>query len=106
VNRKNPTNAEGLLWSRLRNRRPVGLKFRRQHPLGPFILDFFCVEKRLAVELHGAGHARTIVADAARSEWLERRGIRVIRFTNQQILKDLDAVLETIADAANSSPLP
>ncbi|HYB57668.1 MAG TPA: endonuclease domain-containing protein, partial [Alphaproteobacteria bacterium] len=78
------TDAERRLWSALRGRRLEGYKFRRQHPLGPFIVDFACLEHRLVVEADG-GHADSD-DDRRRTAWLERRGWRVVRFWNNDIL--------------------
>src|SRR3954447_2620096 len=92
------TDAERLLWAHLRNRRLEGWKFCRQKPFGPFVLDFFCHEARLAVELDGGQHAEsaTSEADALRTAWLAGQNISVIRFWNRDVLLRLRAVLETI----------
>ncbi len=91
------TAPEVKLWSLLRGRRP---RFRRQHPVGPYILDFFCPERRLAVEVDGAGHDHPTQAahDADRGLWLEQRGIRVIRFAAAAVLDDegVEGVLQAI----------
>lgn len=103
--RREQTPAEVRLWSALRNRQLAGLKFRRQHPYGQFIFDFFCVERRLAVEVDVGVHLNTEQAayDAERSEYLEQHGIHVLRFTNDEIDQHLPAVLRKIIEAA--SPL-
>ena len=100
--RAEQTDAERLLWAHLRSRRLSGWKFCRQKPFGPFVLDFFCHEARLAVELDGAQHAEpaTSEADALRTAWLGAQNIRVIRFWNRDVLLRLHAVLETIHEAA------
>ncbi len=85
------TDAERLLWSYLRGRQVAGAKFRRQHPAGPFILDFYCPEFRLAVELDGSQHY-----EAARAAYLEELGIRVVRFTDVEMLTQAEAVVEAI----------
>ena len=91
-------DAEMRLWSRLRSRRLAGWKFRRQYPACGFILDFYCVEARLAIELDGGGHAKAEEAayDEERSRRLSRSGIRVLRFWDDLALKETDTVLEVI----------
>ncbi len=94
------TPTEGKLWARLRAR-PQGLKFRRQHPLGRFIVDFYCAQARLAIEVDGGLHAepRHAEYDTARTAWLEQRGYRVLRFQARQVEKDLEAVVKRIVEA-------
>jgi very-short-patch-repair endonuclease len=89
------TDAERRLWSALRSRRLQGFKFRRQHPLGNYILDFACIEHRLVIEADGGQHADN-KADAHRTAWLESQGWRVIRFWNNDILANTEGVLDTI----------
>ena len=91
--RRNMTDAERLLWSRLRGRR-LGLKFRSQHSLGPCVADFVCLERRLIVEADGGQHDP--VSDRARTACLRRRGFRILRFWNHDILQNIDGLLETI----------
>jgi very-short-patch-repair endonuclease len=91
--RQDAAPAETKLWWCLRNRRLGGYKFRRQHPVAPFIADFYCSEADLIVELDGDSHAINETYDAARTKRLERDGYRVIRFTNSDVGKYLDAVL-------------
>jgi very-short-patch-repair endonuclease len=100
--RREQTPTEMRLWSALRNRQLVGLKFRRQHPYGQFVLDFFCVERQLAVEVDGGVHlnAEQAARDSERSEFLTQRGVRVLRFTNEEIEQHLPDVLRKIAEAA------
>jgi very-short-patch-repair endonuclease len=93
------TPAETKLWDRLKNKQLHGLKFRRQHPLHHFILDFYCHAHRLVVEVDGGIHASQRDYDEARSEWLSQRGFRVIRFTNEEVLNDIEGVLGRIAEA-------
>jgi very-short-patch-repair endonuclease len=90
-----------MLWRRLRRRNVHGMKFRRQHPVGGFILDFFCEEANLAVELDGGGHAEAgqTGCDARRTEKLEELGIRVLRFWNMDVLLNADGVLQRILEA-------
>ncbi|MBD2722003.1 endonuclease domain-containing protein [Hymenobacter sp. BT189] len=96
--RHNLTTAEAVLWNRLKNSQLNGRKFRRQHSVGEFILDFYCPQEKLAVELDGAGHftASGNLHDAARTEYLNAVGIRVIRFENKLIWSALDSVLHSI----------
>ena len=97
--RRNESPAQAHLWTHLRGRRLGGFKFRRQHPCGPFLLDFFCASRRVAIELEegpsfGADSQRR---RRQRSEFLAARGIGVLRFGAQQVLSNTDAVLATIA---------
>ena len=94
--RQEPTTAEKLLWSRLRRNQLGGYKFRRQHPIGPYIVDFCCVEKKLIIEADGDVHAFQEKQDRERTEWLEAEGYRVLRFANENILQQTEMVLETI----------
>lgn len=96
--RKAITDAEHRLWSVLRGRRLDGCKFRRQHPIGWFIVDFACVERRLIIEVDGAQHAEN-PADERRTRWLESQGWRVIRFWNDEVIENLDGVAERIMRA-------
>ena len=96
--RANQTEAEALLWRRLRDRQLAGAKFRRQVPIGPFIADFACYAANLVVELDGGQHADTEAADAARTAWLEQHGFRVLRFWNNDVLANPDGVLEAIQE--------
>ena len=94
--RKHLTPAERVLWNRIRNRQLAGLKFRRQHPLGPFVADFYCAEARLVVEVDGGVHTLLQERDAGRTGEFGRYGYRVIRFANDQVLMDIEAVLSAI----------
>jgi very-short-patch-repair endonuclease len=96
--RKKATDVERILWRRLRNRNFAGYKFRRQHPFGPYILDFYCPSAKLAIELDGGGHdyRASQVRDRARSEFLSRQGVAVLRFWNHQVRQELDSVLQAI----------
>jgi very-short-patch-repair endonuclease len=100
--RRDPTPAERKPWQSLRGRRLDGLQFRRQHPLGPFILDFCCPAHRLVVEVDGDVHAEQVEYDADRTQHLERFGYRVLRVRNDEVLTDMPAVLEQIKSAARS----
>ena len=101
--RKSLTDAEQLIWYLLRGRRLCGHKFRRQHPVGCYIVDFYCHEKCLAVELDGGGHAddRQEDYDAERSEFLKDSGVQVVRFWNHDVLCNTEAVLEEIFRVLN-----
>jgi very-short-patch-repair endonuclease len=94
--RKAPSDAERRLWSCLRNRQLGNFKFRRQHPIGPFIVDFCCIEKSLVIELDGEQHLTAEQYDGRRSEFLGQRGYRVIRFWNSAVLTGIEAVLEQV----------
>jgi very-short-patch-repair endonuclease len=96
------TDAERRLWAALRGRRLQGFKFRRQHPLGPYILDFACIEHRLVIEADGGQHA-DCEHDRRRTGWLEARGWRVVRFWNNEILANTDGVLDAILRALGST---
>lgn len=97
--RENQTDVEGKLWSRLRDRQLSGVKFRRQHPIGPFIVDFCCLERGLIVELDGGQHAKRNAADQQRTRFLEGVGYQVLRFWDNDVLSNLDGVLEKISQA-------
>jgi very-short-patch-repair endonuclease len=98
--RRRTTDAERVLWKALRSSQLDGLKFRRQHPAGPYILDFFCEQLSLAVEVDGGQHS--IEADATRTRALAVHGIRIVRFWNNDVLTNLPGVLETIRMAAGT----
>ena len=104
--RRNMTLPEGLLWQALR-RRPGQLKFRRQHPIGRFIADFYCPSARLIIEIDGMSHemgARPDMDDQ-RNEWLRSQGLQVIRFRASDVLRDLRSVVAAILVAAEELPL-
>ena len=101
--RTNMTPAEQILWQALRGRQLDGLRFRAQHPVGRFILDFWCPACRLAVELDGGVHESQQEQDTARTAHLEAHGYHVIRFRNEEVLNDLPSVLKRIQQAARSS---
>jgi very-short-patch-repair endonuclease len=96
--RHNQTEVEGRLWQYLRDGRLGGYKFRRQHPIKDYILDFYCPEKKLAVELDGGQHdmAKQMAYDQKRSSILEKGGIRVLRYWDIEVLQNLDGVLDDI----------
>ena len=97
--RRRSTPAEDRLWQALRRSQVEGRKFRRQHSIGPFIVDFYCPAERLAVEVDGPVHRlpRVREKDARRTRYLTTRNIRVIRFENWQVYEQLDLVLQEIA---------
>ena len=99
------TDAERRLWSSLRKRQIAGARFRRQVPIGIDIVDFFCPEPRLIVEPDGGQHAALRREDQDRTDWLESRGYRVIRFWNDQVFDELDDVLEAIGMALTTPTL-
>ena len=94
--RRNMTDAERLLWKHLRAHRFQHFKFRRQQPIGPFIVDFVCFELRLVIELDGGQHSEQEKEDGSRTAFLNGEGFRVIRFWNDQVLKETESVLEAI----------
>ena len=101
--RSEATPPEELLWSRLRRRQLHGLRFRRQHPLGPFIADFYCHEAALVVEIDGSTHVgERKAADADRDRWMRERNLRIVRVTAHDVLTDIDAVMRTIAREAGA----
>ena len=93
--RREPTEAEDRLWHELRGRRLDNIKFRRQVPMGRYVADFVCAEARLIVEIDGSQHAESR-HDQERDAELKARGFRVLRFWNDDVLKELDAVCDTI----------
>jgi very-short-patch-repair endonuclease len=106
--RRRQTEAERFLWGALRNRHLQGLKFFRQYSFGPYILDFYCPEKSLAIELDGGQHnlPENRAYDADRTAYLEAHGVEVIRFWNSDVMQDVQAVLQVIAQQATESVTP
>lgn len=102
--RRNQTPTEALVWSALRRGQLDGFHFRRQYPKGPYIFDFACLTARLVVEIDGPGHDQTVAYDAERTHYIERQGFRVIRFSNEDVRKNLEGVVETIRQALNGNP--
>ena len=100
--RQNPTPAEEALWQALKGRQLHGLKFRRQHPVGLSVLDFYCPACQLVVEVDGEGHEEQRDHDEARSQQLGDHDYRVLRFRNDEVMNHLNAVLEQIWQAATS----
>ncbi|MFQ6606825.1 MAG: endonuclease domain-containing protein [Fidelibacterota bacterium] len=104
--RKHPTKSENILWAALRNRNLAGLKFYRQHPFGRFIVDFYCHEKRLVVEVDGGIHRNREVRDydRLRQEIIEKYRVRFFRCTSSEVESDLERVLRGILKAAQTHP--
>jgi very-short-patch-repair endonuclease len=94
--RRNSTDAERVLWRQLRAHRLARYKFRRQQPIGRYIVDFVCFEKQLIIELDGGQHAEQVAYDSERSAWLRSQGFRVLRFWNHEVLQDTEAVMKVI----------
>ena len=94
--RNNKTKSESLLWSVLRSRQLAGLKFRCQHPIGPYFADFACIDKHAVVELDGEYHDDQYEMDRQRQTYMESMGWQVIRFANEEVLADVDAVAISI----------
>ena len=107
--RRDQTDAESKLWSRLRGRQLSMAKFRCQHVIGKYIADFYCPERKLVVEIDGGQHAEQAEADQRRTKFLLQRGHRVLRFWDNDVLVNTDAVMERIAEALSDPhphPLP
>jgi very-short-patch-repair endonuclease len=104
--RNRATPPEKRLWLYLRNRQLAGHKFSRQMPVGPYFCDFLCRESKLVVEIDGQGHDQTLVHDTRRTAFLRQTGYQVIRFTNVQIMNELEGVLKAIETALADRPTP
>ena len=106
--RRSETSVERVLWSKLRNRQIDGWKFKRQVPFGYYILDFFCPEARLAVEVDGATHAtaKEIADDAERTTFLQGNAVKVLRFSNSNVTKIIGGALEMIYLHLGQQPAP
>jgi very-short-patch-repair endonuclease len=94
--RANATDTERRLWYHLRGHRFMGLKIKRQKPLGRYIVDFVCMDKRLIIELDGGQHVERAQDDARRDRWLREQGYTVLRFWNNEVMQELESVLERI----------
>ncbi|NDK57465.1 endonuclease domain-containing protein [Pontibacter fetidus] len=103
--RRDSTSAEVILWQALRNRQVKGRKFRRQHTIGKYIVDFFCFEEKLIIELDGQSHQNlgTEYADILRDEWLRQQGFRVLRFENSEVYTQLQRVVWAIENEFGNS---
>ncbi len=104
--RREATGAEHNLWFNLRRKSLFGLKFRRQYPIGGFIVDFCCLERRLVIELDGGQHAEQVAYDERRTRFLASKGFRVLRFWNNEVLTNMEGVLQAIVQAAEVAPAP
>ena len=100
--RRNMTDVERILWSKIRNKQ-LGVKFRRQQPLGKYIVDFICFEERLIIEVDGGQHSEN-TQDTIRDKWLKTNGFQVLRFWNNDVLKNLNGVLGIIKKYVSPSP--
>jgi very-short-patch-repair endonuclease len=96
--RKASTDAERRLWSHLRRKQLAGFRFRRQQPIGAYIVDFFCPEASLVIEIDGGQHDVNQARDAVRTRWLEAQGYRVIRFWNNDVLANTEGVVVAIRE--------
>ena len=105
--RLNQTDPEARLWRRLRNWPIQGTHFRRQVPIGPYIVDFACMAAHLVIEMDGSQHGigENVIRDEARTRWLEAAGYRVIRFWNNDLVNNMDGVLERIFEAVHGSTI-
>jgi len=104
--RTHQTDAEQRIWYHLRAHRFMGLKFKRQKPLGHYIVDFVCVERRLIIEIDGGQHAEQAEYDQHRDAWLRSQGYTVLRFWNHEVMQQLEGVLEQIRLTITLSPGP
>ena len=102
--RKSLTDAERKLWSSFQNHGLGNFKFRRQEPVGKYIADFVCYEKRLIIELDGGQHAEQQEKDEARTNWLESQGFRVLRLWNNEVLNETEAVVQVILNELEEEP--
>ena len=101
--RTNQTDAEQRLWYHLRAQRFMGLKFKRQKPVGSYIVDFVCMERQLIIELDGGQHAEQATYDQQRDTWLRCQGYSVLRFWNNEVMQQLEGVLEQVRLTCSSS---
>ena len=104
--RRNRTDAEGLLWHYLRNKQLAGYRFRRQQPIGPYIVDFACLSRKVLIELDGGQHAEQTSRDEKRDAFLRARGYRVLRFWNTEVFENCFGVLERVYEAVAGDPPP
>jgi very-short-patch-repair endonuclease len=107
--RRELTNAEKLFWWEVKDRRLEGHKFRRQHPIGPYIADFACIEGKLVVEVDGGQHADAVTYDQQRDSYLQAQGFRVLRFWNADVLTNMEGVIDavlSVLNGATGSPSP
>ena len=104
--RHEPTVAEYALWRKLRNRQVANARFRRQHSIDRFIVDFYCAEASVVIEVDGPIHQYSAEADQVRQEYLESLGLHVLRFSNDEVLTSMATVLAAISAALNANDLP
>ena len=104
--RSHQTDAEQQLWHQLRAHRFMGLKFKRQKPIGHYIVDFICIEYQLIIEVDGGQHIDQMEYDDERTAWLESEGFMVLRFWNHEVLQEMDGVLERIRQAVVETAIP
>ena len=104
--RKNLTEAEQALWKHLRMRQVFGHKYHRQQPIGRYIVDFVSFERRVIIELASGQHSQQMVYDSKRTTWLEAKGYRVLRFWNNQVMEDIEAVKVVISTALVAGEYP
>ncbi|MCH8813777.1 MAG: DUF559 domain-containing protein [Chloroflexi bacterium] len=104
--RKAPTRSEAMLWAELRNRKLGGRKFRRQHAIGRFVVDFYCVEEHLAIEVDGGVHGTRKTADIERQRILEFEGVRLVRLPARLVEDDMFTALKIISNKFESTPSP
>ena len=102
--RESQTNAEGLLWHYLRDKQLAGYKFRRQQPIGPYIVDFACMPQKMLIELDGGQHAEQHTYDKKRDEFLREKGYKILRFWNNDVFENCFGVLESIRAAVQDPP--
>ena len=102
--RSNMTDVERKLWGAMRGKQLEGCRFRRQHAIGAYIVDFACVERTLVIELDGGQHHDQKTYDDTRSKYLNEQGWQVVRFWNNEVLENLDGVLEVILEKLESTP--
>lgn len=104
--RQNQTRAEQLLWAQLRANR-IGARFRRQHAIGPYIVDFYCHAARLVIEVDDESHDMRFAQDQRRTAWLNRYGLKVVRFSNRDVFDNLEGVVRTIESLVGAAkPAP
>ena len=97
--RQEQTDAEGLLWCYLSGKQLAGYKFRRQQPIGPYIVDFVCMSQKLVIELDGSQHAEQHTCDERRDDYLRGKGYKILRFWNNEVFQSCMAVLDTVYQA-------
>lgn len=102
--RSGMTDVERLLWRAIRGKQIQAHRFRRQHPIGPYIVDFACIEQKLVVELDGGQHQKQNPQDEQRTACLQSQGWQILRFWNNEVLNNLDGVLSTIVEHLNHAP--